>query len=218
MPQTPAVRLHVVLLRPAIAGNTGTVARTCAAFGARLHVVAPAFDVARDNAVRRGAVGYWPRDGRAHSDVAGAAVSLYVDDRDFAVRGLPLFDTWVLFSKQNHHGCVDARKWRLSDDLTRGWGGRATRSVHVALAFGSESDGLDRVDPAILGAGRGFRCGSPARVPPRAVFLPILRGARSLNLGVAASIALWEAARQLGDAHDAAPTGDSGCGDNAPGS
>ena len=200
--------LHVVLLRPAIAGNAGTIARTCHAFGARLHVVAPAFDVARDTAAKRGAVGYWP--GSSTDAAAGEHVAVYADERDFAVRGLPLFDAWVLFSKRSRHGSVDARtQWRVADDLARA-GGAAGGTTHIALAFGSESDGLDRVDPSLLGIGRSFRCGVAAgRVPPRAVYLPMAPGVRSLNLGVAASIALWEAARQLGDGHDAASAASS---------
>lgn len=203
------VRLHVVLLYPAVPGNAGTIARTCCAFGAGLHIVAPAFDVARDSAAKRGAVGSWPGGDAAGG---GGHVAVYADERDFAVRGLPLFDAWVLFSKHGRRGSIDARtEWRIGDDLALAARpmGRAAGChdgvTHVALAFGCESDGLDRVDPSILGAGRGFRCGAPGREPPRAVYLPMATGgARSLNLGVAASIALWEAARQLGAEHDAA--------------
>jgi tRNA (cytidine/uridine-2'-O-)-methyltransferase len=53
--------LHVVLVAPEIAWNTGNAGRTCLAAGAQLHLVEPlgfSLDEAR---VRRAGLDYWPR-------------------------------------------------------------------------------------------------------------------------------------------------------------
>lgn len=51
--------LNVVLVEPEIPQNCGNIARTCAAIGARLHLVAPlGFDVS-DRAVKRAGLDYW---------------------------------------------------------------------------------------------------------------------------------------------------------------
>lgn len=52
--------LNIVLVEPQIHPNTGNVARTCAATGARLHLVEPlGFDIS-DKAVKRAGLDYWP--------------------------------------------------------------------------------------------------------------------------------------------------------------
>ena len=51
--------LDIVLVEPEIPHNTGAVARTCAATGARLHLVKPlGFDIS-DRAVKRCGLDYW---------------------------------------------------------------------------------------------------------------------------------------------------------------
>ena len=52
--------LHIVFVQPEIPGNTGNIARTCAATGAHLHLVKPlGFDI-DEKAVRRAGLDYWP--------------------------------------------------------------------------------------------------------------------------------------------------------------
>ena len=51
--------LNIVLVEPEIPPNTGNIARTCAAVGARLHLVEPlGFDIS-EKAVRRAGLDYW---------------------------------------------------------------------------------------------------------------------------------------------------------------
>ena len=51
--------LNIVLVEPEIPQNCGNIARTCAATGARLHLVKPlGFDVS-DSAVKRAGLDYW---------------------------------------------------------------------------------------------------------------------------------------------------------------
>ena len=51
--------LNIVLVEPEIPMNTGNIARTCAATGARLHLIRPlGFDIS-DRAVKRAGLDYW---------------------------------------------------------------------------------------------------------------------------------------------------------------
>lgn len=51
--------LNVVLVEPEIPNNTGAIARTCAATGAKLHLIKPlGFDIS-DKAVKRAGLDYW---------------------------------------------------------------------------------------------------------------------------------------------------------------
>jgi len=61
--------LHVVLVEPEIAWNTGNVGRTCLAAGARLHLVAPLGFSLDEKRVRRAGVDYWKHvDPVLHAD------------------------------------------------------------------------------------------------------------------------------------------------------
>lgn len=52
--------LHIVFVEPEIPGNTGNIARTCAATGAHLHLVKPLGFYIDEKAVRRAGLDYWP--------------------------------------------------------------------------------------------------------------------------------------------------------------
>jgi tRNA (cytidine/uridine-2'-O-)-methyltransferase len=53
-------RLHVVLLEPEIAANTGSIGRTCVAAGAMLWLVRPLGFRLDDRYLRRAGLDYWP--------------------------------------------------------------------------------------------------------------------------------------------------------------
>lgn len=53
--------LNVVLVEPEIPQNTGNIARTCLAAGARLHLVEPLGFVIDSAALRRAGMDYWER-------------------------------------------------------------------------------------------------------------------------------------------------------------
>ncbi|MDR0937143.1 MAG: tRNA (cytidine(34)-2'-O)-methyltransferase [Oscillospiraceae bacterium] len=51
--------LNIVLYEPEIPGNTGSIARTCAVTGSRLHLIEPlSFDIS-ESAVKRAGLDYW---------------------------------------------------------------------------------------------------------------------------------------------------------------
>lgn len=53
------MNLHIVLHEPEIPQNTGNIARTCAAVGARLHLIEPLGFSISEKAVRRAGLDYW---------------------------------------------------------------------------------------------------------------------------------------------------------------
>ncbi len=56
---TDQPRLHIVLFEPEIPHNTGNIARTCVAVGAKLWLVRPLGFQLDDKAVRRAGLDYW---------------------------------------------------------------------------------------------------------------------------------------------------------------
>ena len=51
--------LHIVLHEPEIPQNTGNIARTCAATGAKLHIIKPIPFEISDRTVKRAGLDYW---------------------------------------------------------------------------------------------------------------------------------------------------------------
>ena len=55
------MKLNIVLVEPEIPQNTGNIARTCAAIGAKLHLVKPlGFDIT-EKSVKRAGLDYWDK-------------------------------------------------------------------------------------------------------------------------------------------------------------
>ena len=55
------MKLNVVLVEPEIPQNTGNIARTCAAIGAKLHLVHPLGFCINEKAVKRAGLDYWDK-------------------------------------------------------------------------------------------------------------------------------------------------------------
>lgn len=52
--------MHIVLVEPEIPPNTGNIARSCAATGAKLHLVKPLGFSIDDKTLKRAGLDYWP--------------------------------------------------------------------------------------------------------------------------------------------------------------
>ncbi len=55
------MKIHVVLVNPEIPQNTGNIARTCAAIGAKLHLVHPLGFSISEKALKRAGLDYWDK-------------------------------------------------------------------------------------------------------------------------------------------------------------
>ena len=105
--------LNIVLVEPEIPMNTGNIARTCAATGARLHLIKPlGFDIS-DRAVKRAGLDYWHL----------VDVSVYENAEEF-------------FAKNG-----DENLWLATTKAPRSYDG-ADFTGDVKLMFGKETAGL----------------------------------------------------------------------------
>lgn len=64
------MKLNIVLVEPEIPQNTGNIARTCAAIGAKLHLVHPLGFILSEKSVKRAGLDYWNKlDIEEHSSL-----------------------------------------------------------------------------------------------------------------------------------------------------
>lgn len=147
--------MHVVLVEPQIAPNTGNIIRLCANTGASLHLVEPLGFELDDGKLRRGGLDYHEH----------ATVTVHPDLDSLRAS---LGGRWFAFSS---HGTSRYTDVTFRDD--------------DVLVFGSERFGLgaDRLADA--------RFDVVLTIPQRP-------GMRSLNLGNAVAVVVYEAWRQFG--------------------
>ena len=100
-------RLHVILVEPEIAGNTGAIGRTCVAVGASLWLVRPLGFSLDDSRRRRAGLDYWEH-------LAWRAVN-QIDE----VAEILGFDRLWLFTAKSSHVYSEAR-YREGDGLVFG--------------------------------------------------------------------------------------------------
>ena len=105
--------MQIVLVKPEIPQNTGSIARTCAATGTPLHIVGrPLFEIS-EKRVRRAGLDYWP----------------HVE--------LQMHETWDEYIRM----AAPARVWLLTKSARRLYY-TADFGLNDAIVFGSETKGL----------------------------------------------------------------------------
>ncbi|MBE6760550.1 MAG: tRNA (uridine(34)/cytosine(34)/5-carboxymethylaminomethyluridine(34)-2'-O)-methyltransferase TrmL [Ruminococcaceae bacterium] len=144
--------LNIVLVEPQIPQNTGNIARTCAATGARLHLVEPMGFRVDDRKLKRAGLDYWHL----------LDITYYESLDDFFAR---THGEYFYFSTKARHTHTEV-----------------TYPDGAYLVFGKETAGLPE---ALLHAN-----------PQRCVRLPMIDGARSLNLSNTVAVGVYEALRQ----------------------
>ncbi|MCG8501500.1 MAG: tRNA (uridine(34)/cytosine(34)/5-carboxymethylaminomethyluridine(34)-2'-O)-methyltransferase TrmL [Firmicutes bacterium] len=147
--------LNIVLVEPEIPQNTGNIARTCAATGAKLHLIKPLGFSIDDRYLKRAGLDYWHL-----LDVR------YYENIEELFRTYPEGSFFYVTTKALH----------LYSDVTYG--------KSSFLVFGKETAGL----PEELLKDHKEQC----------VRIPMVEGARSLNLSNSVSIMAYEALRQNG--------------------
>lgn len=146
--------LNIVMVEPEIPQNTGNIARTCAATGAKLHLVKPlGFDIS-EKAVRRAGLDYWNM----------VDISVYEGIEDFFEKTK---GSYYYFSTKARH---------IHSDVNYPDG--------AYLLFGKETRGLP--EELLI------------KNPDTTVRIPMIDGARSLNLSNSVAVAVYEALRQWG--------------------
>jgi tRNA (cytidine/uridine-2'-O-)-methyltransferase len=175
---------HIVLVRPEIPQNTGSIARLAAATRTRLHLIGPLGFSLEDRYLKRAGLDYWPLvDLRTYPGWDDFAAAQNPQDREQGPQG----------REQNPPGPErDPPSLNSGRPQLKYFSARAARSYLEAdyapgdfLVFGSETKGLGK---EFLRA----RMEVTYKIP---IFDP---GVRSLNLANAVSIVLYEALRQTG--------------------
>lgn len=111
------MNLNIVLVEPEIPQNTGNIARTCAAIGAKLHLVKPLGFEISDKYLKRAGLDYWDKlDIEEHS-------SLY----DFLNKYKPLNNNMFFVTTKGQH-CYSDIDYSKMDT--------------IFLLFGKETKGL----------------------------------------------------------------------------
>ena len=145
--------MHIVLVEPEIPGNTGNIARLCAAGNLKLHLVKPLGFSVEDKYLKRAGLDYWHLVDISYHDNFTAACD--------ALSGCTMYF------------CSTKAKRVYSD---------VSYTANDALVFGKETAGLPE---EILSAHW-----------ENTIRIPMLKGARSLNLSNAVAVVAYEAMRQ----------------------
>lgn len=149
------VRMHIVLIEPEIPGNTGNIARLCAATGCELHLVKPLGFSVDDKALKRAGLDYWH------------LVKVHYHENFDEVLNLYSAHTFYYHTTKATKAYSEAEF--AEDDF---------------LVFGKETAGI----PEPILKAHWEHC----------VRIPMIDGARSLNLSNCAAIVLYEALKRQG--------------------
>ena len=145
--------LNIVLVEPEIPQNTGNIARTCAATGAKLHLIKPLGFELSDKYLKRAGLDYWH------------------------MMRLEIHESWQDFREKYPDATLHFATTKAPRDHCG-----ASYADEDFLVFGRETRGLDEE----LLAGNYEKC----------IRIPMVPGARSLNLSNSVAIVLYEALRQ----------------------
>ena len=146
--------MHIVLIEPEIPGNTGNIARLCAATGIELHLAKPLGLSIDDKHLKRAGLDYWH------------LVKVHVHENFAEVK--------AMYPEHKFHYCSTKAPRAHSE---------AQFGRDDMLVFGKETAGI----PEDILKANWEHC----------IRIPMIEGARSLNLSNAAAIVAYEAMRQL---------------------
>ena len=161
--------LNIVIVEPQIPQNTGNIARTCAATGARLHLVGPMGFVIDDKKLKRSGLDYWHLLDITYYENIAVFFNKVTDGALSEAEFTP--DT----SKYNFYYFSSYAKFQYTEP---------SYADNAYILFGSETKGIDE---NLL-----------RRNSEQCVRLPMLAAARCLNLSSAVAVGAFEVLRQWG--------------------
>lgn len=143
-----AARPRVVLYQPQIPPNTGNIARSCAATGVELHLVAPLGFEISDRHLRRAGLDYWPwvnlhqhpgwqafQDQRQQR--GGRLIALSSKESEPYDTFAFAADDWLLFGRETDGlplDVLDAADHRLTIPMPAVTAGAGVRSLNLSVA------------------------------------------------------------------------------------
>ncbi len=187
-------KIHIVLVHPKMPSNTGNIIRLCANTGASLHLLKPLGFELEDKKLRRAGLDYheyvnlkvyenW-HELLAHLTALNCQHIVALTTK----QSQPFYEYDF---KVNSDFNVNLTE---SNDTTDANNSNESSTAHIALIFGSETDGLPndiRTDIAHYQVEGHKQTNNWLR-------LPMLPNSRSLNLSNSVAICLYEVWRQLG--------------------
>lgn len=183
---------EVVLHEPEIPPNTGNVMRLCANAGCRLHLIEPLGFALDDARLRRAGLDYHEyADVRVHPDLEACLTALGTTlDTQKTSRDRPPLGV-------QSRGAGEGRSLGVQ---SRGAGGRRVFAFSTRGNVRHDQLAWRAGDVLLFGAEtRGLPASILERVPAaHRIRLPMRPDNRSLNLGNAVAVAVYEAWRQLG--------------------
>ena len=171
------MKLNIVMVEPEIPQNTGNVARTCAATGAKLHLVKPLGFIIDDKHLKRAGLDYWDKlDIEIHeslkaflnkypANVPSAGQVNLAMEKNAEIKTIP--DNFFLASTKSQQTYADV-DYKQFDE--------------IFILFGKETKGLpeDLIENNMK----------------QAIRIPMKEGLRSLNLSNSVAIVTYEVLRQ----------------------
>ncbi|XP_042447225.1 putative tRNA (cytidine(34)-2'-O)-methyltransferase isoform X2 [Zingiber officinale] len=189
---SPNKFLQVVLVSPLIPGNTGSIARTCAASAVGLHLVGPLGYKIEDSKLKRAGLDYWP---------LRVSLLILIGSMDSVVVAyvLDYFTPFLILFVKVHNSWSEFHDYFKQQDGEKRLLAFTKRGTHIHsdfsykkgdwLVFGSETTGLP--PQALMDCSTECLGGGTIRIPMIDTYV------RCLNLSVSVGIAVYEAARQL---------------------
>ena len=162
------MKINIVMVEPEIPQNTGNIARTCAATGAKLHLVKPLGFSIDDKHLKRAGLDYWDK----------LDIEIHESLQDFLnkyayVGGAPLGDPKKV---KNNIFLASTKSQQTYADIDY------TQYDEIFILFGKETKGLpeDLIENNMK----------------QAIRIPMKEGLRSLNLSNSVAIIIYEVLRQ----------------------
>ena len=117
MREEEKMKLNIVMVEPEIPQNTGNIARTCAATGAKLHLVKPLGFEITDKYLKRAGLDYWDKlDIEIHENL------------DEFLKKYPSKENSMFFATTKGQKCYSDANYTLEDE--------------IFILFGKETKGL----------------------------------------------------------------------------
>ena len=163
------MKINIVMVEPEIPQNTGNIARTCAAIGAKLHLVKPLGFSIDDKYLKRAGLDYWDKlDIEIHENL-NQFLQKYNNVGAHCMRPKKIKSNMFLASTKSKHiySEIDYNKYE-----------------EIFILFGKETKGLpeELIENNI----------------EQAIRIPMKQGLRSLNLSNSVAIIVYEILRQEG--------------------
>ena len=111
------MKMHIVLVEPEIPQNTGNIARTCAAIGAKLHLVYPLGFNISEKQVKRAGLDYWDK----------LEIEEHINFKEFLEKYEPEYNNMFFVTTKGKHVYSEVDYSKMED---------------VFILFGKETKGL----------------------------------------------------------------------------